>query len=101
MSVLAMAFLYRLVAREPAIAARSTLVLRPGGDLPDASPGDVVDQFLGSRTESVRDFVEGLRKAKRDPRIGGVLLMPTALTTPYWGKLQELRDAVLDFRTSG
>src|SRR5262249_4691197 len=46
-------------------------------------------------------LVENLRKAKRDPRIGGVLLMPTALTTPYWGKLQELRDAVLDFRTSG
>src|SRR5262249_20364779 len=100
-SVAAMAVLYQLVTREPAVAARSTLVLRPGGGLPDASPSDVVNQFLGSRTDTGRDFVENLRKAKRDPRIGSVLLMPTALTTPYWGKLQELRDAVLEFRTSG
>ena len=27
--------------------------------------------------------------------------MPTHLDLPYWGKVQELRDAILDFRQSG
>jgi protease-4 len=45
--------------------------------------------------------VQNLRKAKRDPRIKSVLLMPGSLDSPYWAKVQELRDAVLDFRQSG
>ena len=27
--------------------------------------------------------------------------MPQTLDSPFWGKVQELRDAVLDFRKSG
>jgi protease-4 len=49
----------------------------------------------------VRGFIDSLRKAKRDPRIRSVLLTPTALESPYWAKVQELRDAVIDFRRSG
>ena len=30
-----------------------------------------------------------------------VLLKPTGFSSPYWGKVQELRDAVTDFRLSG
>jgi protease-4 len=50
---------------------------------------------------TMRGLVESLRLAKRDPRITGVLLMPSSIDSPYWGKVQELRDAVLDFRKSG
>jgi protease-4 len=45
--------------------------------------------------------VDSLRKAKRDPRVKSVLLMPSTLELPYWAKLQELRDAIMDFRESG
>src|SRR5262249_20966351 len=38
---------------------------------------------------------------KRDPRIANVLLLPSTLELPYWAKVQELRDAILDFRKSG
>jgi protease-4 len=100
-SVLGTVVLYELVAREPAVAQRSTLILRPGGDLPDAGPTDFVGQFIGAETTTVRSYIESLRKAKRDPRIANVLLMPTELSTPYWANVQELRDAVVDFRTSG
>lgn len=99
-SALAIAALYQVAVREPSVPSRSTLVLRPGGQLPDVST-DGVGQFLGGREETVRDFVDSLRRARRDPRVGAVLLLPSALTTPYWGKLQELRDAVRDFRASG
>ena len=70
---------------------------RAAGDAPD----DVVGQLIARDTTTVRGFVESLRLAKRDPRITGVLLMPSSLESPYWGKVQELRDAVLDFRKSG
>jgi protease-4 len=49
----------------------------------------------------VRGFVDSLRMAKRDPRIRTVVLMPSALELPFWGKVQELRNAILDFRESG
>ncbi len=96
-----MLFVYLLVSRGPSIEGDSTLVLRPGGDLQETLPDDVVGQLIGSHAMTVRGFVDSLRMAKRDPRITGVLLMPSSLDSPYWAKVQELRDAVLDFRTSG
>ena len=57
--------------------------------------------FLRSRTPTVRSFVDTLRKAKADPRVSAVLLEPVGFNSPYWGKVQELRDAVLDFKASG
>jgi len=93
--------LYLLVSREPSVAQQSTLVLRPSGELHETVPDDVVGQFIGSDVATVRSFVESLRKARRDSRITTVLLMPGALQLPFWAKVQELRDAVLDFRKSG
>ena len=100
-SMVGIAILYALLGRGPSIPESSTLVLRPGGDLEEVLPDDVVGQFLGRETTTVRGLVESLHKAKRDPRIGAVLLMPTQLTSPYWAKVQELRDAITDFRSSG
>jgi len=95
------ALIYVLVSRGPSIQDNSTLVLRPGGALPETVPDDVVGQLIARDTTTVRGFVESLRLAKRDPRITGVLLMPSSLESPFWGKVQELRDAVIDFRKSG
>jgi protease-4 len=94
-------FLYLLTARGPSVPDRATLVIRPGGEMLERPPDDVVGQVLGGGAASLRGYVESLRKAKRDPRIAAVLLRPSALDTPFWGKLQELREAILDFRQSG
>jgi len=64
-------------------------------------PDDVVGQVFGREVDTVRGFVDNLQKAKRDSRIKTVLLMPSGLQLPYWAKVQELRDAVIDFRKSG
>ena len=100
-SVTGIAFVYLLVSRGPAIEDDSTLVLRPGGELQETVPDDVVGQLIGRNVTTVRSFVESLRLAKRDPRITGVLLLPSSFESPFWAKVQELRDAVLDFRKSG
>jgi protease IV len=87
--------------RGPSLPAEGALVLRPGGELHETVPTDVVGQLFGREARTVRSLVESLRKAKRDPRIKSVLLIPSTLDLPYWAKVQELRDAVLDFRESG
>src|SRR5581483_2700622 len=93
--------LYLLFGREPAVPSSATLVLRVGGDLAEVAPTDVVNYLRGVRTPTVRSIVDNLRKAKVDPRIKAVLLKPTGFDSPFWAKVQEIRDAVLDFRKSG
>jgi protease-4 len=61
----------------------------------------VLESLIGGEDTTVRTFVESLDKARRDPRITSVLLRPSTITSPYWGKLQEMHDAVLRFRQSG
>ena len=39
--------LYLMAGRGPSVAEQATLVLRPGGELVDVRPGDVVGQVLG------------------------------------------------------
>src|ERR1700686_3204814 len=93
--------LYLLFGREPAVPANATLVLRVGGDLTEVAPADVVGYLRGVRTPTVRSVVDNLRKAKVDSRVTAVLLKPTGFESPFWGKVQEIRDAVLDFKKSG
>ncbi len=93
--------LYLAVGREPAVASNSTLVLKVGGDLAEVAPANVVGYLRGSKAVTVRGIVENLRKAKADARVSSLLLKPTGFESPYWAKVQEIRDAVLDFKKSG
>lgn len=101
LSIAAVVFLYMVSSRGPSIPDRGLLVVRPGGELLEMMPDDVVGQVLGGDASTVRGFVDSLRKAKRDPRITSVLLLPSTLELPFWAKVQELRDAIVDFRQSG
>ena len=100
-SIVGFAALYVMVGREPAVPSNSTLVLRVGGSLAEVAPNDVIGYLRGVRTPTVRAVVDNLRKAKVDARVRSVLLKPTGFESPFWAKVQEIRDAVLDFRKSG
>jgi protease-4 len=94
----AMLLLYFIVGQEPDVPSRATLVLRPSGDLPEIRPEFV----LGGGDElTVRGYVELIRKAKGDARVAGILLKPGGINSPFWAKIQELRVAIEDFKTSG
>jgi len=93
--------LYLAFGREPAVPSSATLVLKVGGDLAEVAPTDVVNYLRGVRTPTVRSIVDNLRKAKVDARVKAVLLKPTGFDSPFWGKVQEIRDAILRFRKSG
>src|SRR5690242_7293271 len=100
-SILGFALLYVAFGREPAVPNKATLELRVGGSLAEMAPNDVVGYLRGTRTPTVRAIVDNLRKAKVDGRVKAVMLKPTGFESPFWGKVQEIRDAVIDFRKSG
>jgi protease-4 len=87
-----------LMGRQPSVASNSTLVLRVGGDLQEAEPGGLVGSFF-EPPPTVRSVVESLRKAKVDRHITSVVIRPTG-TAALWAKVQEVRDAIVDFKSS-
>ena len=88
-----------LTTRGPTVQAGSLLWLRVPGNLAEREPDDLLGQLV-RRRNTVGAVVETLRKAKVDARVEAVVLIP-ALQPGLWGKVQEVRDAVLDFKTSG
>src|SRR5262249_29192472 len=101
MSIVGFFALYLLFGREPAVPSNATLVLRVGGSLAELAPNDVVGYLRGTKMPTVRAVVDNLRKAKVGSRVRAVLLKPTGFESPFWAKVQEIRDAVLDFKKSG
>ena len=100
-SVAGMALVYFTMGRGPAVKTNSTLVLRLDDDLHEVAGDGVAQIFEGSKPSGLRGVLESLRKAKADPRVGAVLVVPAGLQAPLWAKVQEVHDAIVDFRKSG
>ena len=83
----------------PTVAGNSVLLMKVSGDLQEMEPGGVIGQFLEG-PPTVRSVTEALRKAKVDDRVTGVIIRPSG-TAALWAKVQEVRDAIIDFRSSG
>ncbi|HKR01029.1 MAG TPA: signal peptide peptidase SppA [Pyrinomonadaceae bacterium] len=89
-----------LRGHEPVVRDNSVLILKIDGELPDYVPDTLANRLFGNDDPSLTTVVEQLRKAKVDKRIGGVLLEINMLGAG-WGKAEELRGAIADFRASG
>ena len=87
-----------VVGSEPQIGGNSTLVLRVSGNLEEIEPSGLVTSFF-EEPPTVRSVVDTLRKAKVDRRVTSVIVRPTS-TAALWGKVQEVRDAIVDFAAS-
>ncbi len=85
---------------EPVIRDNSVLTLRVAGSLPDYSPDDPFKKYFGGPDQSLTGLVMQFKKAKVDNRIKAILL-DVNMSGVGWGKAEEIRDAIKDFRTSG
>ena len=85
---------------EPSIRDNSVLTLRVSGSLPDYSPDDPFKKFFGGPDQSLTGLVMQFKKAKVDKRIKAILL-DVNMSGVGWGKAEEIRDAITDFRSSG
>ncbi len=98
-SVAGLATMYFAMSRSPSVEVNSVLVLQVPGALPERNLNLFLAPLVGDGP-TVESLVESLRKAKVDTRVRGVILKPLGPQL-LWGKVQEIRDAVLDFRESG
>ncbi|WP_062435974.1 signal peptide peptidase SppA [Herbidospora daliensis] len=68
--------------------------------LTDAPPADPVSALLSMRRARLSDVIGGLRRARRDPRVKGLIVKigghPLGLAM-----VQEIRNAVVHFRAAG
>lgn len=96
------AFAFASLREKPAtVADGSTLILRLEGDLPERAPIEFPIPFLQSKTPlTVENVWNLLRKAAADSRVKAVVLEPRGLGVG-WGKLQEFRADLLQFKKSG
>src|SRR5689334_13137196 len=85
---------------EPTIRDNSVLALRVAGSLPDYTPDDPFKKFFGGPDQSLTGLVMQFKKAKVDNRIKAILL-DVDMSGVGWGKAEEIRDAIADFRSSG
>ena len=97
-SISGVALVYFLGSGGPTIETNSVLWLR----VPDSLGEQEADDVFGliNQRDTVMSLVSTLRKAKVDERISTVVLIPS-IAEGLWGKVQEIRDAVTDFKASG
>ncbi len=98
--ILLLILLVQFRERAPEIASNSVLVVRLAGDIPE-KPAVEVPFIENPRAGiTVASVWTALRRAARDSRIRAVVLEPEALTVG-WGKLEEIRGDLEQFRKSG
>ncbi|HEY8562216.1 MAG TPA: signal peptide peptidase SppA [Pyrinomonadaceae bacterium] len=99
-AVIGFALMFQSMGK-PDVPDNSVLVLKVSGGLPDYAPEDPTARLFGiSQPQSFTSLLTQLRKAKVDNRVGGVLL-DIDFPGIGWGKAEELREAIKDFRASG
>jgi len=99
-AIIGLAIMFESIGRT-SVPENSVLILDVSGNLPDYSADDPLARAFGmGEPQSFSNLLLQLRKAKVDSRVGAVLL---DINFPGigWGKADELRDAIKDFRTSG
>lgn len=84
----------------PTIADNSVLTLHVAGSLPDYVPDDPLRKFFGGNEQSLTSLIGQFKKAKVDKRIK-MILLEIDMSGAGWGKSEEIRDAIADFRSSG
>ena len=98
-SSLTMVVVYFLLSRGPSVPRNATLVLRVPSVLTEVNAGGLLGQVFGA-PPTLRSVVDNLHKAAVDDRVSRVILVPSG-GQALWGKIQEVRDAVMAFKRSG
>ena len=82
------------------IKPNTVLTMRMAGEIPEQPTQDTLRELVAGPEISVTDIVEGLDRARSDPRISGVELRITE-SDMNMGKIQELREKIREFNRAG
>jgi protease-4 len=81
------------------VPSNSVLVLQLSGPIEEQRPVDLFSAF-GGPTPVLHDYTDAIDTARADPKVAGLVVRIGPLATG-WGKLEEIRSHVLEFRKSG
>lgn len=98
--ITAVSFFYYEFGKPPAVKAHSYLELSLSGEILERSTPNIFTTLIGTESLSMYDIWMNIQKAKKDNRIKSLLLRFGYLQCS-WAKINELREAVLDFKKSG
>jgi protease-4 len=98
-SVGAVLVLSLFVGSAPSVPDNATLYMDVEAPFSEFEPSDVLSQVI-SRPPTLRSTIDLLERAKSDSRVKTLVLRP-ATAGVLWAQLQELRAALVDFRSSG
>ena len=97
--VLMVAVLFWGLSSPARISSHSVLVLDISGDIEEQRGADVLSAFDG-KTPVLHDYVDAIDSARSDSKISGLVVKIGPLETG-WGKLEEIRAHLVEFRSSG
>ena len=101
LTVTVFSFIYIQFAKPPTLRSNSALEIQLFGEIQEKSNPDLLSLFnLKPEPLAMYDIWTNLNKAKVDDRIATVILRLRNLVCD-WAKAKEIRDLILDFRSSG
>jgi protease IV len=89
------------VASKPVhLLGKSQLVINAAGDIEEQRASDLLSALNGGNTPDLQDYLDAIDSARNDSRITGIVVRIAPLETG-WGKVEEIRTHLMDFRRSG
>lgn len=85
------------------VSDNTVLVLKLDGQLEERSQENIFSQFTGNSVPKIGldDLLSGIEKAKNNDKIKGIYIEAGAFAPDSYASLQEVRNALLDFKKSG
>jgi protease-4 len=87
-------------AAPPIVPTDAAVYLKIRAPLDEIEPIDIFGAFADVQPTTLRSLVNEIRRAKSDNRVKTLVIEPQ-VAGALWGQIQEVRDALLDFRKSG
>jgi protease-4 len=84
----------------PSLGGSNYLVLNLDAGLPEETTAELAP-FFDRQPPTLRALVDSIDRAATDSRVKALVLRVSFLPDAGWGKVQELRDAIVRFRKSG
>ena len=88
------------VAKPTRMVSNSVLVIDAAGEIQEQRPIDIFSALNSERVPVFHDYLDAIDSARTDSRITGLVVRIGPLAAG-WGKLEEIRSHLLDFRKSG
>ena len=89
-------------SKTPSLKDNSVMVMKLQGQISDQASDDWLGQLTGNQYNNLgmNNILSAIKKAKQEDKVKGIYLETGILSTDY-ATLQEIRNALADFRKSG